>query len=75
MCACVAAGKGLAITSGVVAASYARPDLAFLPVVDLEPVHVGIGRLANEDRGEVLSTYEAIAASAEAHGGLSSHRS
>ncbi|MCW2844554.1 MAG: transcriptional regulator, LysR family [Nocardioides sp.] len=66
MCACVAAGKGLAITSATVAGSYARPDLVFLPVTDLEPVDVGIARLRDEHRREVLETFEAIAAPARA---------
>ncbi|MDX6372150.1 MAG: hypothetical protein QOD98_1138 [Nocardioidaceae bacterium] len=65
MCACVAAGKGLAITSAVIAASYARPDLAFLPVVDLAPVDVGIAHLADEHRPAVLQAYQAIAAGLE----------
>jgi DNA-binding transcriptional LysR family regulator len=65
MCACVAGGKGLAITSAVIASSYARPDLAFLPVVDLEPVDVGIAHLGDEHRPEVLQTFEAIAIRAE----------
>lgn len=65
MCACVAAGKGLAITSAVVASSYARPDLVFLPVVGLDPVDVGIARLADEHRPEVLQAFTAIAAGEE----------
>jgi DNA-binding transcriptional LysR family regulator len=63
MCACVAARKGLAFTSATVAASYARPDLAFLPVADLSPVEVGVARLREEHRPEVLETFEEIAAS------------
>jgi DNA-binding transcriptional LysR family regulator len=66
MCACVAAGKGLAITSAVVARSYPRPDLAFLSVADLEPVDVGLARLADEHRPEVLQAFDAIVAGCDA---------
>lgn len=64
MCACVAAGKGLAITSAVIAGSYTRPDLAFLTVVDLDPVDVGIAHLPDEHRSEVLQAFRCIATGA-----------
>lgn len=65
MCACVAAGKGLAITSAVIARAYARPDLAFLRIEDLAPVSVGIARLASEHRPPVLQAFDAIAGAAQ----------
>jgi DNA-binding transcriptional LysR family regulator len=36
----VAAGRGIAITSEIVAATYRRPDIAFVPIEDIEPARI-----------------------------------
>jgi DNA-binding transcriptional LysR family regulator len=61
MCACVAAGKGLAIASSVIAEVYSRPDVVFVPMTDLAPVEIGIARLRNERRTEVLEAFGVLA--------------
>ncbi|WGL53978.1 LysR family transcriptional regulator [Nocardioides sp. BP30] len=60
MCAYVASGRGLAITSETVASHYARPDLCFLQVEDLGPVAVGIARLRNERREAVRAVFDRL---------------
>jgi len=61
MCAFVAAGKGMAITSGFVAEQYGRPDLAFVPIEGLEPVEVGLARLRDDERPPVLAIFDELA--------------
>ena len=65
MYACVAAGRGLAITSGAVSEQYPRPDLAFLPVRDLDPVEIGIARLRSDKRTEVGAAMDGLAVVAD----------
>ncbi|MFI5955509.1 LysR family transcriptional regulator [Cryptosporangium sp. NPDC051539] len=61
MCAFVAAGKGMAITSGFVAEQYRQPDLAFVPVEGLEPVEVGLVRLRDDERRPVVAVFDELA--------------
>jgi DNA-binding transcriptional LysR family regulator len=58
----VAAGRGMAITSRVVAEQNARSDVVFREIVDLQPVEVGIARLADDDRPRVLAVYATLEA-------------
>ncbi|WP_033287635.1 LysR family transcriptional regulator [Amycolatopsis jejuensis] len=60
MCAFVAAGKGMAITSGMLAEHYQRADLAFVPIEDLEPVEVGLVRLRDDRRPQVVEVFEQL---------------
>jgi DNA-binding transcriptional LysR family regulator len=60
MCAFVAAGMGMAITSGLIAEQYSRPDLAFVPIDGLEPVEVGLVRLREDERPVVLAIFDQL---------------
>lgn len=62
MCAFVAAGKGMAITSGMLAEQYGRPDLVFVPIEDLEPVEAGLVRLREDERPHILDVFEELRA-------------
>ena len=65
----VAAGKGLAISSAVVAEQYERPDIAALPLVDIPGVELGVARLDDEPRPVVLAFHAALADPAERSAG------
>jgi DNA-binding transcriptional LysR family regulator len=60
MCAFVAAGMGMAITSGLLAEQYGRPDLAFVPIEGLEPVEVGLARLREDERPHLLAVFNQL---------------
>lgn len=60
MCAFVAAGLGMAITSGTISEQYRRPDLAFVPIEGLAPVEVGLARLRDDARPEILAVFDQL---------------
>jgi DNA-binding transcriptional LysR family regulator len=60
MCAFVAAGMGMAITSGTIAAQYGRPDLAFVPIEGLAPVEVGLVRLREDERPPLVAVFNEL---------------
>jgi DNA-binding transcriptional LysR family regulator len=64
MCLFVAAGKGMAIAAGTLADQYGRPDLAFVPIEDLDPVEFGLIRLRADTRPYILAVFDALAAGA-----------
>jgi DNA-binding transcriptional LysR family regulator len=57
MCNFVAAGRGLAIVSDVLATRYLRPDLVFLPVEGLSPIEVGIAKLSEDLRPHIAEVF------------------
>ncbi|TQS39516.1 LysR family transcriptional regulator [Cryptosporangium phraense] len=61
MCAFVAAGRGMAITSGFVADQYRQPGVGFVPIEGLGPVEVGLVRLREDVRAEVVGVFEELA--------------
>lgn len=62
MCNFVAAGRGLAIASDVLASRYLRPDIVFIPVVDLAPIEVGIAKLTDDLRPHIAEVFWRLAA-------------
>ncbi|GAA2239263.1 LysR family transcriptional regulator [Herbiconiux moechotypicola] len=71
MCTFVSAGRGMAIASGVLAGQYHRPDLAFVPIAGIEPIEVGVAKLSEDHRPQVLAVWEALTGGA---GGLGDAR-